>query len=207
MSLRLFLDHISQSPEELRIFFDQSRHAMLRLLGRKFWYAPHQLLEDAVMLVFGQMWDGRLAQFASVHPWQSDSYKDDLIRFMCNAVAKRRLLDLLRQQKGEILIGDMKSPNENDASDDELFERLLPPSDSDPVTGELERRQLLHRLQRCIENLSPKLRDVVARLLDDVRQSDTAHSLGIPEGTVKSRMNEASKKLKRCMGIGVEESV
>lgn len=207
MSLRLFLDHISQSPEDLRSFFDKSRHVMLRLLGRKFWYVPHQLLEDAVMLVFGQLWGGELDKFASVHPFRSESYRDDLIRFMCFALAKRRLLDLLKRHKKEILIGDMKLPNENDASDDELFDRLLPPSDSDPVSGDQERRELLQRLQRCVSNLSPKLRDVVSGLLDDERQYDTANALGIPEGTVKSRMNEAIKKLKRCMGISVEEAV
>ena len=206
MSLRLFLDHIAQSPTELRSFFDQSRSAMLRVLGRKFWDVPHQLLEDAAMLTFGQLWDGKMDGFASEHPVQTEGYRLDLIRFMCSTVAVRRLTDLKRRQKREVLIGDIRTSNEDDASDDETLDRLFPPNDADPVTGDLERLQLLRRLQRCVDHLTPKLREVVEGMLDDGRQIDTAQALGIPEGTVKSRMNEATKKLKRCMGMGTEEA-
>lgn len=202
MSLRLFLDHIAQSPALLRSFFEQSRSAMLHTLGRKFWYLPHQMLEDAVMHSYTQLWEGRLTQFASAHPISSDGYRSDLIRFLSHTVARRRLIDMLRQRKNEVLITDLYTSNENDASDDALFDCLLPPSDADPITSHLARQQLLHRLQHCVEHLSPKLRDVVKSMLEDLRQVDTAMSLGIPEGTVKSRMNEATKKLKRCMGIG-----
>lgn len=206
MSLPLFLDHIAQAPAELRSFFDQSRHAMLRVLGRKFWYAHHQLLEDAVMQAFAQLWDGELTKFSSAHPMQSDGYKNDLIRLMCT-VARRRLIDVLRRKKIEIPISELKTSNEGDTPDDELFDSLLPPSNADPVTGDLERRQQLRRLQRCVDHLTPKLREVVEGLLEDVRQIDTAQALGIPEGTVKSRMNEAIKKLKRCMGLDTEGTV
>lgn len=202
MSLRLFLDHIALSPAQLRSFFEQSRSAMLHALGRKFWYLPHQMLEDAVMHSYTQLWEGKLTQFASNHPISSASYRSDLIRFLSHTVARRRLIDMLRQRKNEVLLRDLHTSNENDASDDALFDCLLPPNDADPIASNLERQQLLHRLQHCVEHLSPKLRGVVKSMLEDLRQVDTALSLGIPEGTVKSRMNEATKKLKRCMGIG-----
>jgi len=209
MSLRHFLDHIAQSPTELRSFFEQSRTTMLRLLGRKFWYLPHQILEDAVMHAYTQLWEGKLTQFASQHPPDSDGYQNDLIRFLGHTVARRRLIDLLRQGKDELLVADLHISNEEQMTDDALFDCLLPPDDADPTVSCIERQQLLHRLQRCVEHLTPKLRDVVKSMLDDLRQVDTAQQLGIPEGTVKSRMNEATKKLRRCMGIGsdAEEAV
>lgn len=204
MSLRLFLDHIAESPARLRSFFEQSRTTMLRALGRKFWYLPHQMLEDAVMHAHTQLWEGKLTQFASEHPPHAERYQGDLIRFLSHTVARRRLIDQLRQRKDEMLIADLNASNEVGVSDDALFDQLLPPDDADPTASQMERQQLLQRLQRCVEHLTPKLRDVVKSMLDDTRQIDTAERLGIPEGTVKSRMNEAIKKLKRCMGIGSE---
>ena len=71
-----------------------------------------------------------------------------------------------------------------------------------PVTGE----RACSRLSPHIAFGTLSLREVVQGALADVRQMDTAESLGIPEGTVKSRMNEATKRLKRCMGIGTERT-
>ena len=63
MSLRSFLDSLAQSPAAQRSFFEVSRHAMLRAMARKYPYLPHQILEDAAMQAFGQLWEEALASF------------------------------------------------------------------------------------------------------------------------------------------------
>lgn len=206
MSLRSFLDSLAQSPVAQRSFFDVSRHAMLRAMARKYPYLPHQMLEDAAMLAFGQLWEDGIGQFLSSHPEGSDGYRQDLARYLALVIAPRRLLDLQRKTGRDILASDLQRPNEGDTSDDHLFDRLLPTPEDDFVSANAERQQLLQRLRRCVDQLSPKLRVVVQGVLADVRQTDTAQALGIPEGTVKSRMNEATKQLKRCMGIGTERA-
>lgn len=156
------------------------------------------------MQAFKQMWGDQLGQFSSSHPVGTESYKADLIRFLAKTVAFRRLLDMLEQHKDEILLRDLINSNHDELSDDTMYESLMPAEDDDPINNALENLQLVQRLQRCVEHLTPKLNEVIRCVLGDLKQADTAMVLGIPEGTVKSRLNEAVKKLKRCMGIQSE---
>jgi RNA polymerase sigma-70 factor (ECF subfamily) len=56
------------------------------------------------------------------------------------------------------------------------------------------------RLLEAVRRLSSKHRDVVvARYLLDMSESSTAQALGIPEGTVKSRLSRALVELKEAL--------
>ena len=56
------------------------------------------------------------------------------------------------------------------------------------------------RLLEAVRHLSPRHRDVVvARYLLDLSESATAQALGIPEGTVKSRLSRALAELKEVL--------
>ena len=56
------------------------------------------------------------------------------------------------------------------------------------------------RLLEAVRRLSPKHRDVVvARYLLDMSESATSQVLGIPEGTVKSRLSRALAQLKEAL--------
>jgi len=56
------------------------------------------------------------------------------------------------------------------------------------------------RLLEAVRRLSPKHRDVVvARYLLDMSESSTAQALGIPDGTVKSRLSRALVELKEAL--------
>lgn len=56
------------------------------------------------------------------------------------------------------------------------------------------------RLLPAVRRLSPKHRDVVvARYLLDLSESATSQALGIPEGTVKSRLSRALTELKETL--------
>jgi len=56
------------------------------------------------------------------------------------------------------------------------------------------------RLLDAVRRLSPRHRDVVvARYLLDMSESATAQALGVPEGTVKSRLSRALDELKEVL--------
>jgi len=205
MSLRSFLDTLAGSRAAQRTFFDQARRAMLGALARKHPSLPHALLEDAAMQAFEQLWNHRIGAFSSPHPPGSDAFRHDLVRYLAQVIAPRRLVDQLRRTGREVPVADWVPPGDDDLPDDALFDAVLP-AGNDGVAAGAERTQLLHRLARCVDHLPAKMHDVVRHVLDDVRQADIAQALGIPEGTVKSRMSEAVKRIKRCMAIGKERS-
>ena len=56
------------------------------------------------------------------------------------------------------------------------------------------------RVRRAVASLPPGMRDVVELgVFQDLPYADVAEILGIPEGTVKSRMFNALRKLKELM--------
>jgi len=203
MSLHSFLNALASSQAAQRNFFDHARRAMLVALARKYPAISHALLEDVAMQVFQQLWSGLIGEFISTHPSGSDAFRQDLVRYLAHVIAPRRLVDHLRRTGREVPVSDWVRPGEDDLSEHALFDQVLP-AGGDEVTAGAERTQLLHRLARCVDHLPPRMRDVVQQVLEDVRQADIARALDIPEGTVKSRMSEAVKRIKRCMGIGKE---
>lgn len=61
---------------------------------------------------------------------------------------------------------------------------------------ELDRKERLHLLLRGIETLAEELAEIVIlRDLDDLSYSEIGSALGLPEGTVKSRLNRARVEL------------
>lgn len=204
MSLPDFLVRLRASPALQRLFFVESRQGILRALASHNPGLPHPLLEDACAQALGQLLEGTVSGFRSPHEAGSEAFRRDLVRYLALVVAQRRLRDILRKRRREISLSELRA-NEDEAPDESvLLDSLQPPDEADPVGDGVARAQTLGRLQRCIEHLTPKLRDVVQGLVEDLTQAETAASLGIPEGTVKSRMSEAIRKLKRCMGIAME---
>lgn len=61
-------------------------------------------------------------------------------------------------------------------------------------------RETVNLLQSSLATLSPELREpIVIRDLEEMNYRETALALGIPEGTVKSRLNRARGELARIM--------
>jgi RNA polymerase sigma-70 factor (ECF subfamily) len=71
---------------------------------------------------------------------------------------------------------------------------------------QVEARERKEQLQRGLDRLSPDLREaVVLRDLQDLDYLEIAQVLGVPQGTVKSRINrgrlELARVLKRMEGV------
>lgn len=76
---------------------------------------------------------------------------------------------------------------------------------AEPV-AQVERRERKEMLQAALDKLSPDMREaVILRDLQDLDYQEIAQILGVPEGTVKSRINrgrlELARVLKRMEGM------
>jgi RNA polymerase sigma-70 factor (ECF subfamily) len=73
--------------------------------------------------------------------------------------------------------------------------------------GDLERAELRETLQRAIEKLPDDARQtLVLREVDGLTYSEIAKLLGIPKGTVMSRLHHARRRLRALLGEqGVDE--
>jgi len=78
-------------------------------------------------------------------------------------------------------------------------ERDLPEASWDP-RGELERKEDVRRVREAVERLAPNHRAVVVlRMIDGYSTRETSEILGIPGGTVMSRLARAMERLEREM--------
>ena len=112
-------------------------------------------------------------------------------------VARNHLVDHYRRTKKDRMTGSIE---------DDLETLAEKPSPGAGPTGHVEARERKEQLQRALDRLSPDLREaVVLRDLHDLDYVEIAQVLGVPQGTVKSRINrgrlELARVLKRMEGM------
>ena len=150
--------------------------AAFRITGR------HEDSLDAVQ-------DGFIRAFERLSDFQRESgFKTWLLRIVSN-----RSLDLLRARKVRLA-----APLETD-SEEGRIEPSTPTESNDPGRA-LEQSELGRRLQAAIETLPPDQRAVFALYATgDLTYGEIAEALGIPIGTVMSRLFHARKKLHEAL--------
>lgn len=73
-------------------------------------------------------------------------------------------------------------------------------SESGRADARLENRETSELLQAALQKLSPELREtVILRDLQELDYREIAETLGVPEGTVKSRLNRGRAELARLL--------
>jgi RNA polymerase sigma-70 factor, ECF subfamily len=112
-------------------------------------------------------------------------------------VARNHLVDHYRRTRKDRM---------TDSIEDDLDTVAEKPSPVDGPAGHVEARERKELLQRALDRLSPDLREaVVLRDLHDLEYADISQVLGVPQGTVKSRINrgrlELARVLKRMEGV------
>lgn len=106
-------------------------------------------------------------------------------------VARNHLVDHYRRTKKDRITSSL---------DDELATFEEKPSPEVEPVAHLETRERRELLQRGLERLSPDLREaVVLRDLQDLDYDEIAQVLGVPVGTVKSRINRGRLELARVL--------
>jgi len=112
-------------------------------------------------------------------------------------VARNHLVDHYRRTKKDRITASIE---------DDLETIQEKPSPGTGPAGHLEAREREEQLQRGLDRLSPDLREaVVLRDLHDLDYLEISQVLGVPQGTVKSRINrgrlELARVLKRMEGM------
>lgn len=106
-------------------------------------------------------------------------------------VARNHLVDHYRRTKKDRMTGSIE---------DDLETIAEKPSPGAGPTGHVEARERKEQLQRALDRLSPDLREaVVLRDLHDLDYEEIAQVLGVPQGTVKSRINRGRLELARVI--------
>jgi RNA polymerase sigma-70 factor (ECF subfamily) len=106
-------------------------------------------------------------------------------------VARNHLVDHYRRTKKDRMTSSL---------DDELATFEEKPSPTVEPVAQVESRERRELLQRGLERLSPDLREaVVLRDLQDLDYDEIAQVLGVPVGTVKSRINRGRLELARVL--------
>lgn len=119
-----------------------------------------------------------------------------------NRIARNHLVDHYRRTKRDRATSSL---------DDEASHVADISSPERAPVDHVESRERREQLQMALDRLSPDLREaVILRDLQDLDYLEIAQVLGVPEGTVKSRINrgrvELARLLKRMEGIGGQAS-
>jgi len=119
--------------------------------------------------------------------------------FSCwlHRVARNHLVDHYRRTKKDRVTSSLE---------DEVGVVETTPSPGAEPTVQVEARERKELLQQAFDKLSPDLREaVILRDLHDLDYLEIAQVLGVPQGTVKSRINrgrlELARVLKRMEGM------
>ena len=119
--------------------------------------------------------------------------------FSCwlHRVARNHLVDHYRRTKKDRMTSSLE---------DDLPTIEEKPSPGAEPTGRVEARERKELLQQAFDKLSPDLREaVILRDLHDLDYLEIAQVLGVPQGTVKSRINrgrlELARVIKRMEGL------
>jgi RNA polymerase sigma-70 factor (ECF subfamily) len=119
-----------------------------------------------------------------------------------NRVARNHLVDHYRRTHKERLTSSLE---------EEPSVLLETPSSEEHPMARVESRERHELLQAALDRLSPDMREaVVLRDFQDLDYDEIAQVLGVPQGTVKSRINrgrlELARVIKRMEGVKGDEA-
>jgi RNA polymerase sigma-70 factor (ECF subfamily) len=154
---------------------DYIYNAVYHLVGSD--HEAEDIAQQVFVLAYGNL--GRFRGQAKFSTW--------LYGIMLNTVRT-----YWRRQKGRATL------SLDDAADDEQHAASLDPPDDGPGPPEVStRREQVQAVREAIASLDEELREIV--VLRDIRglsYDELAESLGLPAGTVKSRLHRARRMLK-----------
>lgn len=108
------------------------------------------------------------------------------VRTWLFSIGRNKSIDLLRRKKNRSL---------------EELEPEMPDTDSKGVEEQISQTELAQRMSACLGRLGASHREVLhLAFFEDLPQADIATVMGVPLGTVKSRMHHAKDAMRHCLG-------
>lgn len=110
-------------------------------------------------------------------------------------IATNLSLDFLRRRKAAPATTSLDVPNTEDAEQSQVRDIADSSADPEKIVAAEERTRVL---RRAVESLPADYRSVIVlHHMEEMRVEEIAAVLGVPEGTVKSRLSRARKALYR----------
>lgn len=126
-----------------------------------------------------------------------DKFKEGSFKAWLLRVATNKCLDEFRKQKRHP-ITSLEPINQEDQ---ETFDSPYWLADDSPSPEEqVDQNELNQAIQNCLSRLPEDFRSVVVMIdMQDMNYDETSQVIGIPLGTVKSRLARARKRLQDCL--------
>jgi RNA polymerase sigma factor (sigma-70 family) len=176
--------HSLRDPEQFAVVFDRHAPRIHRYIARR---AGRQVADDLVAETF-------LAAFAKRHGYDA-GYPDAgpwLYGFATNPLGQHRREEVRRLRLGRAAIPELDVPGH-----------------ADRVSADVTARSLRGALAGALAALPPGDRDVLLLIAwEQLSYEDAARALGIPVGTVRSRLHRVRTGLRsQLMKAGLTETV
>lgn len=157
---------------------DSVFNTALRILG------DHELAADASQEAF-------LSAFRSIGSFRGGAFKAWLMRTVTNAC-----YDELRRQKRRPTAP--LEPNSGDGDEMDSPRWLADPGMTPEQKAEAD--ELEHAIQHCLNSLPVEFRTVVVMAdIQGMDYAEVASAIGVPLGTIKSRLARARLRLRECL--------
>ena len=178
------LDYARKGDQNaFRELVERHQHAVVRTVASMLGPGPD--VDDVVQEVFIRFYK-TLGQFRG----------DATCKTYLTRIAINRSLDALRRRKRQ---------RTRFVSRDNQTVSLLEQGANDPRSERFDQMQLIHS---AMNRLKPHHRAVIVlRLIDGYSTEETAQILGIAQGTVLSRLNRATVRLRSILSPILEESI
>ncbi|MFH2000993.1 MAG: sigma-70 family RNA polymerase sigma factor [Planctomycetota bacterium] len=135
--------------------------------------------------------------FLKVFRYRKSYRPQSTFRYFLFQIARNMWIDLYRKRKVRPRELSLEAPTQRNGSSVD-FDAAHP--DCKPQDG-LIRNEQIEALNRAVAQLPEKQREVVALSFEGkLKYAEIAEILGVPEGTIKSRMHAAVKNLRDLMG-------
>ncbi|MHC5038917.1 MAG: RNA polymerase sigma factor [Planctomycetota bacterium] len=159
---------------------------------------------------FRQGWDRQLAEdhaqevFLRIFRARLDYEPRAKFRTYLFRIARNLWIDYIRSRKGGGRVLSLSQPFSESEEGGALQERLK--GDGPPPSAKMRRADIREKIREAIEFLPEDQKTVFLLCeVDGMRYSDVAEMLGIPVGTVKSRMHTAMSKIRARLQKGLEK--
>lgn len=155
------------------------------------------LLEDLLM--------GKISGFYSAHSPGTKEFERALLTYLISSILPKKIADFYRL-KANTSIQSLEDLASEGQSEEDQIAWLIGQELCDPTSANLDAKQVREKLLACIDNLSPKLKEVCLRYLQDKDPEEIEFELSLNPHTLRTRLRDSIQKLKQCMAVFLTES-